>query len=110
LISAALSQVSLVSGRGSSWSQPLLAYRPSRTEASGRKTLCTPCVAAVERAFPGLLVGSQNASRLPVIAHDVVAGPLRLARERGQDLVRGLAARVEQGGEGRDARERCGVR
>ena len=35
--SAALSQVSLVSGRGSSCSQPLFAKRPSTTSGSGRK-------------------------------------------------------------------------
>ncbi len=35
---AALSHVSLLSGFGSSWSQPLLAKRPSRRDGSGRKT------------------------------------------------------------------------
>ena len=38
LSSAALSQVSLVTGSGTSWSQPLLANRPSSTRASRSKT------------------------------------------------------------------------
>ena len=42
LTSAALSQVSLVSGLGSSWSQPLLAKRPSQIVGSGRKTSSRP--------------------------------------------------------------------
>src|SRR6202007_747673 len=37
LTSAALSQVSLVTGLGNSCSQPLLAKRPSYTQGSGRK-------------------------------------------------------------------------
>src|SRR5260370_7467218 len=37
LTSAALSQVSLVTGFGNSCSQPLLAKRPSYTHGSGRK-------------------------------------------------------------------------
>ena len=47
LISAALSHVSLLSGRGSSCSQPLLAKRPSRTDASGRNTISKPWLAAI---------------------------------------------------------------
>src|SRR3954471_16195172 len=39
---AALSQVSLVTGLGSSWSQPLLLNRPSQTVGSGRKTSSRP--------------------------------------------------------------------
>ena len=41
-MSAALSQVSLVRGLGSSWSQPLLANRPSQIVGSGRKTISSP--------------------------------------------------------------------
>ena len=37
LMKATLSQVSLVIGLGSSWSQPLLANRPSKMVGSGRK-------------------------------------------------------------------------
>ena len=44
-MSAALSQVSLVSGLGSSWSQPLLANRPSQIVGSGRKTISRPSAA-----------------------------------------------------------------
>ena len=39
LMRAALSQVSLVIGLGSSCSQPLLANRPSKSVGSGRKTI-----------------------------------------------------------------------
>ena len=42
LSSAVLSQVSLVRGLGSSWSQPLLANRPSRIVGSGRKFSSRP--------------------------------------------------------------------
>src|SRR5206468_11426274 len=38
LISAALSQTSFENWRGNSCSQPLFAYRPSRTLTSGRKS------------------------------------------------------------------------
>src|SRR4051794_3651921 len=40
--SAALSHVSLVSGFGSSWSQALLAKRPSQMLGSGRNTTSRP--------------------------------------------------------------------
>ena len=46
---AALSQVSLVSGLGSSWSQPLLANRPSQIVGSGRKTISSVSPAAARR-------------------------------------------------------------
>src|SRR6266545_6168160 len=39
LISAGLSQVIVVIGLGNSWSQPLLAKRPSQIVGSGRKTI-----------------------------------------------------------------------
>ena len=46
LIHAAVSQVSFVSGFGSSCSQPLLAKRPSQIVGSGRKMISSPPVAA----------------------------------------------------------------
>src|SRR5262249_29520752 len=42
LTRAAFSQTSLVSGLGSSWSQPLLVNRPSQTVGSGRETTSSP--------------------------------------------------------------------
>ena len=42
LMKAALSQVIRVNGLGSSWSQPLLANRPSQIVGSGRKTSSSP--------------------------------------------------------------------
>ena len=49
LTSAALSQVSLVSGFGSSCSQPLLAKRPSQTVGSGRNATSSPAAPARRR-------------------------------------------------------------
>src|SRR5688500_3539088 len=46
-----LSQVILVTGLGSSWSQPLLAKRPSRTLGSGRKRTSSVPLAGEALAF-----------------------------------------------------------
>ena len=46
-MNAALSQVSRVRGLGNSWSQPLLANRPSQIVGSGRKTSSRPPSSAV---------------------------------------------------------------
>src|SRR5205085_6001715 len=56
LTSAALSQVSLVTGFGNSWSQPLLAKRPSYTQGSGRKTN--------SRSSPGSDLGAGRFAKL----------------------------------------------
>ena len=58
--SSALSQVSLVIGLGSSWSQPLLAKRPSRSVGSGRRASSKP--------FAGTLVASSRAAATPTSA------------------------------------------
>src|SRR6476619_3118326 len=47
-IQAELSQVILVSGLGSSCSQPLFAKRPSQTFGSGRKMISRPGAGAAE--------------------------------------------------------------
>ena len=46
---AALPQVSLVTGLGNSWSQPLLANRPSYRVGSGRKQISNPAASLGER-------------------------------------------------------------
>ena len=48
LIHADGSHVILVSGLGSSWSQPLLAKRPSQIVGSGRKMISSPPCAAAD--------------------------------------------------------------
>ena len=54
LIRAALSQVRRVSGLGSSWSQALLANRPSHTAGSGRKTSSKPALSPARGAGLGM--------------------------------------------------------
>ena len=71
----ALSQVSLVSGFGSSWSQALLAKRPSWTVGSGRKMSGTQAglaaaaraasSAAAREAAPGATVAAAGAAAVP---------------------------------------------
>ena len=119
---AALSQVSLVMGLGSSWSQPLLAKRPSYMVGSGRKSassLPPRCGAATRaRMFSavqrGRLWGQRGAGHQaivhraapprfeigarmrpgPVCAQDIAAVQFLLAGEHLQDL-EGRAAVVQ---------------
>ena len=117
LTSAALSQVSLVNGLGSSWSQPLLANRPSQTVGSGRKTssrparLSAPACGVSEVLDLGVTAltfraGAGDHARRgpcrqaveiarevlapPVVADDLEARAVGLAQQDGQQLVADL--------------------
>ena len=59
LTMAALSQVSLVRGLGSSWSQPLLANRPSQIVGSGQKVISSRIRSRCQRSGVRHLVGKR---------------------------------------------------
>src|SRR5215469_14074350 len=60
LISRALSQLSLLNGRGSSISQALLAKLPSQTEESGWRTTSRPPAAGLADAVPAAGAFGEN--------------------------------------------------
>ena len=83
-----MSHVSFVSGFGASWSQPLLAKRPSQIVGSGRKTSSSPgrrargCAASGGRAA-AVGSGAGWARRLPRSAGAARAGAGGSARLNG---------------------------
>src|SRR4029078_11060228 len=92
LIHAVVSQGTLVSGFGSSCSQPLLANRPSQTVGSGRKISSSPpcapatdgagCAAAgggVTGCAIGAAAGAAAAAEAPVLVVDVRSPPAAAA-------------------------------
>ena len=113
---AALSQVIRFIGRGSSWSHPLLANRPSQIDGSGRKTISRPDgrgVAArrgrdlldlgrdllrlaggpvdhalAEGVAPGDLEVARQRLAPPVVADDLQGRPVGLAQQDGEQLDR----------------------
>jgi hypothetical protein len=64
-ISAALSQLSFVNGRGSSCSHPLLAKLPSQTCGSGRKITAKPPVDFGGSGWNGCGVGMTGDAAVP---------------------------------------------
>src|SRR5438552_19182007 len=85
LIIAALSQVSDVSGFGSSCSHPLFAKRPSQIVGSGRKMISRPVVAgaaAGAAAIPGCRVTVLGAACVPGMKPLISAWDQNLSHSR----------------------------